>query len=382
MPEVKIATAAKDLIILSLAHFTNDGFVLLLPTLLPLIAKDLNLSYIEIGLLAGSILISHGIGQFIFGYYSDRIKRRSDLVTSGLVLSSVSIYLVGLSDSYFQLQVLAILVGFTTSVYHPVGFSILSTVFRNEGKAIGIHGATGSIGLVIFPIIAGVITEEYNWRLVFKLIPVVGITTSILYFTLTKNLRDDKAEIKTRINMRFFTKDIQAILFVNSTATMVAFGFTTFLPVKLALLNYSPSMIGIYISAFYGVGILGQYIGGIMVDKFDLKIITSISLAITAFLLLFFINSISSIYLIIFLISIGFFCAVLYPANIIQYTSNTQPDTRGTTLGIFFGIGGFLGALTPVIMGYITEKIDLNTAFLFLPMMCLAGVTVISRYKN
>ncbi len=382
MPEVKISSAAKDLIILSLAHFTNDGLVLLLPTLLPLIAKDLNLSYIEIGVLAGSILISHGIGQFIFGYYSDRIKRRSDLVTSGLVLSSISIYLVGVSDSYFQLQVLAILVGFTTSVYHPVGFSILSTVFRNEGKAIGIHGAAGSIGLVIFPIIAGVITEEYNWRLVFKLIPVIGMTTSILYFTLTKNLRDDKAEIKTKINMRFFTKDILAIIFVYSTTTMVAFGFTTFLPVKLALLNYSPSMIGIYISAFFGVGILGQYIGGIMVDKFNLKMITSISLAITAFLLLFFINSISSINLIIFLIAIGFFCAVLYPANIIQYTSNMQPDTRGTTLGIFFGIGGFLGALTPVIMGYVTEKIDLNTAFLFLPVMCLAGVIVMSRYKN
>ncbi len=280
----------KDLATLSLAHFTNDGLVLLLPILLPLIAKDLKLSYIEIGILGGSILISHGIGQFIFGYYSDKIKRRSDLVTSGLILSSVNIFLVGVSYSYFQLQILAILVGLTTSVYHPVGFSILSTMFRNKGKAIGIHGAIGSIGLVIFPIIAGIITEEYNWRLVFKLIPVIGLIAGILYYILTKDLKDDNAAFKTKINMQFFTKDILAIIFVYSTTTMVSFGFMTFLPVKLALLNYSPSMIGIYISVFYGMGIIGQYIGGIMVDKFNLKRITSISLIITAFLLYFFIN--------------------------------------------------------------------------------------------
>jgi FSR family fosmidomycin resistance protein-like MFS transporter len=79
--KVKITTASetKILIILSLAHFTNDGLVLLLPIMLPLIAKDLNLSYIEIGVLGGSILISHGIGQFLAGYYSDKIKRKAIL---------------------------------------------------------------------------------------------------------------------------------------------------------------------------------------------------------------------------------------------------------------------------------------------------------------
>lgn len=377
-----ITKEKRNLAILSLAHFTNDGLVLLLPIMLPLIAKDLNLSYIEIGILGGSMLIIHGIGQFIFGYYSDRIERRSDLVTSGLILSSICIFLVGVSDSYFQLQVLALLVGLATSVYHPVGFSILSANFKNIGKAFGIHGAAGSIGLVTFPIIAGVITEEYGWRLVFKLIPVIGLITGTLYFTLTKNLKDDRVEIKNRISMDFFTNDILAIIFVYGTTTMVAFGFTTFLPVKLSLLNYSPSMIGFFISAFFGVGIIGQFIGGIMVDKFDLKSITSISLIITAFLLYLFINSISSIFLIIFLIAIGFFCAVLYPANLVLFTNNTQPDTRGTSLGIFFGIGGFLGALTPVIMGYVTENIDLDTAFLFLPMICLAGVIVMSISKD
>ncbi len=382
--EVKttIASETKILIILSLAHFTNDGLVLLLPIMLPLIAKDLNLSYIEIGILGGSILISHGIGQFIAGYYSDKIKRRSHLVTCGLILSSISIFLVGVSDSYFQLQVLALFVGLTTSVYHPVGFSILSTLFKNKGRALGIHGASGSIGLVTFPLFAGIITETYDWRLVFKLIPLIGLTAGLFFYILTNNLSEYKAFFKTKLDMQFFTIDILAIIFVYSTTTMVAFGFMTFLPIKLALLNYSPSMIGFYVSIFFGIGIIGQYIGGIMVDRFDLNRIISVSLIITGSLLYFFINLLSSIDLILFLVAIGFFCAVLYPANFVQYTNSTPPDTRGTSLGIFFGIGGFLGAFTPVIMGYVTEKIDLNTAFLFLPLTCLAGVIVMSRSKN
>lgn len=163
---------------------------------------------------------------------------------------------------------------------------------------------------------------------------------------------------------------------------MVAFGFMAFLPAKLALLNYSPSMIGFFVSIFFGIGIIGQYIGGVIVDRFDLKRIISVSLIITGFLLSFFNYLLSSIDLILFLVAIGFFCAVLYPANFVQYTNNTPPDTRGTSLGIFFGIGGFLGAFTPVIMGYVAEMIDLNTAFLFLPLICIAGVFAISKTKN
>lgn len=124
-------------------------------------------------------------------------------MTCGLILSSICIFLVGVSDSYLQLQVIALLVGLTTSVYHPVGFSLLSCMFKNKGKALGIHGASGSIGLVIFPIIAGIITEAYDWRLVFKLIPVIGLTTGLLFYMLTKNLREDKANIMTRLECNF-----------------------------------------------------------------------------------------------------------------------------------------------------------------------------------
>lgn len=373
----------KDLAFLSLAHFTNDGLVLLLPTLLPLIAKELSLSYIEIGIIGGSILISHGVGQFIAGYYSDQIKRRSDLVTLGLILSSISIFFIGLSDSYFQLQILAIFVGLSTSIYHPVGFSILSILFNTEskGKATGIHGASGSIGLVTFPIIAGILAEEFGWRFALKLIPIIGLIAGGTFLIFTKNLSADKINFKTKINMRFFSTDILAIIFVYSTTTMVSAGFMTFLPVKLTLLNFSPLMVGIYISVFYGMGIIGQYIGGIIVDKFDIKRIISLSLLITAFLLYFFGSLPSSAYIILFLIAVGFFCAVLYPANFVQYTNNTPPDIRGTSLGIFFGIGGVIGAFTPIIMGYVTETTDLSTAFLFLPLICIAGVLVISKTK-
>lgn len=380
--EVKTITAVetRNLAILSLAHFTNDGLVLLLPIMLPLIAKDLNLSYIEIGVLGGSILISHGIGQFIFGYYSDKIKRRSDLVTSGLIVSSISIFLVGISDSYHQLQVLSLLVGLSTSVYHPVGFSILSTLFKNKGKAIGIHGASGSIGLVIFPIITGIITEAYNWRFAFKLIPVIGLTAGIIFYILTKNLKDDTPDFRTKLNIQFFTKDVLTIIFIYSTTAMVSAGFMIFLPVKLTLLNYSPLTVGVYVSVFYGMGVIGQYIGGIMVDRFDVKKIISLSLLMTAFFLYFFVNLPSSAYILILLIAIGFSCAVLHPANFLQYTNNTPPDTRGTSLGILFGIGGVVGALTPIFMGFVMEIIDLNAAFLVLPLICMAGVFALLKF--
>ena len=86
-----------------LAHMANDGSEMLIPTLLPVIARDFSLSYSQIGVLGGAMIIAIGLGQTFVGYLSDLTGRRITFVSFGLCLLSFGLLGISFSKSYEQL---------------------------------------------------------------------------------------------------------------------------------------------------------------------------------------------------------------------------------------------------------------------------------------
>lgn len=366
--------------LLSLVHLVNDGYVLLVPTMLPFIAKDMGFSYLEIGVLGGSMLTTGMVSQFFLGYFSDCIKKKKRLIAIGIVLCSISLFFIGISKSYLQLLLLSLLAGIGWGVYHPVGVSILSEHYRgSNGKAFGIHGASGSIGLAVFPLAAGLLAEYFGWRTAFKLLPIVGITIGTLFLFLTKG--EEKESEKTRPKKwDFVTKEVIAVILVFSFFSMGMGGFTIFFPVKLNILGFSPSSIGFYLSVFYSINIVGQYIGGMFMDRYDARKIISLSLFTTGLFLYLLLES--SQFSIFFLILTSFFSAIAMPVLFAYIPNRTPVENRGTALGMFFGISSIFSATSPIFMGYITESFSLDAAFLFLPLACSSGAFLMMKMKG
>lgn len=358
------------------AHMANDGFELVLPTLLPLIAREFSLSGSQIGILGGCMLITLGLGQFIMGYLSDKTGRRKIFIVSGLILLSLSFYLIGISKTYYELVFWNLLAGLGASVYHPVSISLISQIFQRKGRALGIHGAGGSLGMAAFPLISGILAESYGWRFVFKAFPIMGIFICILFLLLVKEEKPVKKTVQVR---NLFTQKIFVVIVALGFVSMSSRGFTIFLPLKLFDLGYSPASFGLFLSLFNGFGIIGQIAGGYFSDIYEKSRMISVLSIVSGGLMYLLLHSSQYAVMLIFVVSAGMVFNGLWPTLFALFTDRTPEEIHGTGLGLFFSIGCIMASASPVLMGIVTDVASMQVSFILILVFAFFQALVILK---
>jgi predicted MFS family arabinose efflux permease len=100
----------------------------LLPPLLPAIIADLNISSVEAGLGLSLLAACYALFQFPGGRASDRLSRKTILLTSLMILclgAAVMIY----SGTFFLFLPGAIFIGAGVGLYGPADRALLSDLF-------------------------------------------------------------------------------------------------------------------------------------------------------------------------------------------------------------------------------------------------------------
>ena len=135
---------------------------------------DLNFSYDELIKLwsLGALLI--GLGAIPFGWLSDRWSRSSMMVIMffGMGFSSI---LCGLSSSILGLFIGLSILGLACSIYHPVGIAWVVNSSKKKGKALGINGIFGGVGIGSGAFIAGFLLKFFSWNMTFFIPGVISI---------------------------------------------------------------------------------------------------------------------------------------------------------------------------------------------------------------
>lgn len=358
-------------------HMANDGFELVLPTLLPLIAQDFQLSYAQVGILAGCMAVTLGAGQFFTGYLSDITGRRKIFIVSGLFCLSSSFYLIGVSQTYAQLILWNLLAGLGASVYHPISVSLISQVHKAEkGKALGIHGAGGNLGMAASPLVSGILAEIFGWRFVFRIFPVFGFVICILFLLLIKEEPGVKQPIKIR---SVFMKEILIVIVCLGFISMAARGFHIFLPLKLSEMGYKSAIFGLFLSLFNGFGILGQILGGYFSDIYKKHIMISVLSVISGILMYILFYSINYASMLVFVILAGLLFNCIWPTLFGLLTDRTPQELHGTGLGLFFSVGYIMASSAPVLMGMVTDVVSMEVSFILIPVFAFLGAIVVLK---
>ncbi|MCK4636619.1 MAG: MFS transporter [Methanomicrobia archaeon] len=357
-----------------LAHLVDDGCEVVMAPLIPLIAKEFSFSNVQIGILGGVLVIALGLFQFLMGYISDYLKKKKDMVVFGFLLMSLSFYLISLANSFFHIVVFTFFVGVGLSFYHPIGVSVITTHFKiGRGKAIGIHGVGGAVGLLIFPAYSGFLAHLYGWRFVLKVTPIICILVALLYYFSVTDISFEKSNRKLSLVLSSAAILVMIVLGITSMANR---GFTTFFPVRLDGIGYGSGFYGSLLSIFLGIGIFGQYIGGVLSDKISYRKIISSSLVLTALFLvpLLLVESAHMIYL--FGALAGLSISIVWPAIFAYIAEITPEDMHSRSLGIFFSVAAAMGGSSPILIGYATKIITLEHALLILPLTALIGAVL------
>lgn len=200
----------RTLLILSVCQFiAMSGMSALIP-FLPLFIRELgitdtNQTAVWAGLVFAGPFITSFIVQPLWGTLGDRKGRKLMAVRAlfGLALAQMLIFFV--PDVYWLLGI-RLLQG-TLSGFNVAAMSLITSISPKEkqGYSISILQSASNGGVVVGPIIGGLLSTVFGFREVFL---IVGITIAVLAFVVlffveeSKNEKTTEAEIRVRDNFK------------------------------------------------------------------------------------------------------------------------------------------------------------------------------------
>jgi EmrB/QacA subfamily drug resistance transporter len=159
---------------------------------LPSIGKELNASAIGLGWVISSFILSSAVFLLPFGHLAD-IKGRKKIFSLGLLLFTISTFLIIFVRSITVLIILRIIQGLASAMIFGTSLAIITSVFQpgERGRAMGINITAVYLGLSLGPVIGGFLTQYLGWRSIFAFLVPFGIISLIL---IKKKIRTEWAE--------------------------------------------------------------------------------------------------------------------------------------------------------------------------------------------
>jgi MFS family permease len=225
----------------------------------------------------GSLLV--GVGALPAGWLGDRWSASGMMVVFfvGLGLSGI---LCGLVDGKTALMLGLAAIGLFSSIYHPVGIAWLVRNAKTRGKALGINGIFGGMGIAVAGIVAGGLIDLFSWRAAFILPGVVSLATGLALFVCLRMGLVVEAEAQARAEGKTSRGAmLRAFLVLVLTMTIMGVVFQSTLAAMPKVFDLrlrdiageGAFGIGLIVALVYMAGGLMQIIGGHMADRYPLK---------------------------------------------------------------------------------------------------------------
>jgi EmrB/QacA subfamily drug resistance transporter len=159
---------------------------------LPSIGKELHANAISLGWVISSFILTSAIFLLPFGRLGDIIGRKK-IFTIGILLFTISTFLIIFVQSIISLIILRIFQGFSSAMIFGTSMAILTSVFQpgERGRAIGINITATYLGLSLGPVIGGLLTHYLGWRSIFAFLVPFGI---ISLFLIQRKIKTEWAE--------------------------------------------------------------------------------------------------------------------------------------------------------------------------------------------
>lgn len=361
--------------------FLSLGVRLIFPALLPAIRETFEINLMVLGLLVTVLWTAYALGQFPGGIVGDWFGEGNALVVS-TVCSGIAIAAVAVSATPMMLFVATAAFGFSTALFGPARFTILSAIYEDrDGMAVGITLSAGEAGNALLPVVAGLLAGTLSWRAGF------GITVPLFFLVTVLISRTIPGQVSTATDEYSFSVEMfrevidgivdRLVLLISSVHLTLFFvyqGFTGFYPTYLVeIKDMSPVVAATFFGWFFVVGIAVQPIAGAGGDRFGYRPVLLVVSGVSAVVLLAvpFADALVSL----LLVTTG--ASVLLGSTPLTqtYLVNELPaHVKGTGLGLLRTGYIALGATGPLFVGTVAEWGYFNEAFFGLAAVAGLGL--------
>jgi MFS transporter, FSR family, fosmidomycin resistance protein len=377
----------RDVWLISLGHGLTHWYPATFYLILPIIGKELGLTYSQIGLIMTCQYIAGAIANVPGGILVDTVGRKGALMALSLFWVGFPYLLMGFAHGYLMLLGCVVLVGIGNSLWHPTAIPTLARRFpERKGLVLSIHGMGGNVGDALAPLAVGALLAFLTWREVVIINVIPGLVMSLLLLVFLGALRvGPKASPEESVqSLRDYFRGIPALFRNRSLVLLTVSGafrsmtqnaLLTFLPIYLAYeMGYEIFWVGAGMFALQAAGFAATPIAGHLSDRMGRRSILVTSMLMSGVVLGFMAFAGKSHAFIFFVAVLGFFLYAIRPVLQAWLLESTPKNMGGTSIGILFGAQSLGSSVAPLIAGIIADRYGLIATFWF-----LAGTIVIAN---
>lgn len=277
---------------INVAHFIDHYAMLVFAAAVVTMAPIFGRSYSGLLTYATPGFVAFGAGSLVSGWLGDRWSRRHMMVIFFLGIG-LSLVLVGLAGTPLQLGAALFAVGAFASIYHPVGTAMLVSYADGKlGRAVGINGVWGNLGVAISALSTGILVNFLGWRAAFTVPGILVFAIGIVFMRMVRHeVRSGHKTASASVELSPATMRtvlivlILAVIGVSTTFNAVTVSLPKLFEERLTAITTNASALGMITAVVYLFGAVTQYTIGNFLDKHSLKsVFVPLSLTVTPLL--------------------------------------------------------------------------------------------------
>lgn len=280
------------LLVASMFSYLDRSIITLL---LPMIKSDLNINDTQFSLLQGfAFVITFAFAGMPMGWLADR-SSRSRLIAFGVATWSIATVFCGLSDTYTELFLARMGVGFGEACLAPAAVSLISDSFPRErrGLVIGVMSVGTPLGSGLAKIIGGAALAAIGatviaipllsislqpWQMVFIIVGAPGLLVALACLAIREPVRREGGIVRSSSGessgfLQYLSVHGSTVFPVVGAYTLIVicgYANASWTPIVfMRTFGLSPAEVGVYAGAAVIVGgVAAALCGGILSDTF------------------------------------------------------------------------------------------------------------------
>jgi len=379
------------LVVMSLSHSLTHVLARIHNAIFPILRDEFSLSLTQLGIIAAIPPLCQVLLSIPMGILSDKVGSKK-MVLISQAFAAIGSVLASLTINPFMIIIAISLIFINTTIYHPAAYSFTTKLFkpRDRPKALGIHGAGGTLGYAIGPISVSILIGllAFKWRQVylFWLIPIIFGIASMLLLKSSEEVSENVSEkitIQEELDEsdeggRFLSLSLIMFLVYRGLRSMGRDMIESFLVIFLVdIKGLSGSLSSLILGGNNLMGFIAAPLGGLVASKMGekrwlLSVLFISYLSLTASILMQ-----NTALFVAFYLSHGFFTFLGMAANSAIVARLTPRRQRGLGYALFFLPPSIMGALSPIIAAFIGESFGLENIFIASIAVYFIGLLII-----
>jgi len=267
---------------LNIGHALDHLFMLIYPTAVLSMGTDLVGGYGQAITLSLGGFIAFGACSLPAGWLGDRWSRRGMMIVFFFGIGVASM-LTGFARSAGEIAACLTLIGVFAAIYHPVGIAMLVGGREDIGRALGINGVAGNLGVAFAAFAAAGLASVAGWRAAFVVPGLLSVAIGVAYaiFAPTTDVAKPAGQVGGKrgvaavvddptIFRRLFLVLIAATVFGGLVFNATTISMPKLFDERLLALTRTTLGVGAMVSLVYVLAAVAQLIVGHLIDRHPL----------------------------------------------------------------------------------------------------------------